>query len=153
MAAASQGQRRRRQEELVAVQTVVDEVRYLTILLGLALRTLHSYFACRMGSQLASTRLHLRLEDFAPKPVAESHMLAGEEVSLSSETLCRYLEKAEARTKAKLSGLQTPPRPGFRKRKLSSTPPEELSSLRMKQRSVCEKSIRQTKPKMTIHHT
>jgi hypothetical protein len=60
--------------------------------------------------------------------VTELYTLADEEVSLSSETLCHYLEVAEARTKAKRGGLQDSPEPGVRKRRRSSTPPEELVS-------------------------
>lgn len=52
----------------------------------------------------------------------------GKEVSLSSEVLCGYLEKAEALRKAEWSGLRHSIEPGVQKQKQPITPTEEVAS-------------------------
>ena len=59
---------------------------------------------------------------------AEDNILSDQQVSLSSELLCKYLDDGEALEKAWSSGFTNSLKPGVQKRRRAETPPEELAS-------------------------
>jgi hypothetical protein len=118
-------------EELEAEQTVVNQVCFTY---GICSKHAHicQRFRRENGKPDPNSKadLNLRLEDFAPEVIVRGFTNLQGHISISSQNLCTYLDKAEALNSIRKhkNGVETPAPANLKKRKREKTPPEELES-------------------------
>lgn len=82
------------------------------------------------GHPLKETALRLMLKDFGTNELTQEWPDLSQEITISSEQLCDYLQEAEARQAAYVRrvGSINNVRPGALKRRRTETPPDNTSS-------------------------
>jgi hypothetical protein len=74
----------------------------------------------------AQADLDLRLKDFASRVIRRGYTGLQCHISIPSQTLCAYLDRAEIAQSSIKQGKKNPFRSNMKKRKRATTPPEEL---------------------------